>query len=193
MVQIFTPVSQRLNESGILKFYYKEDNLKDIVLTASVGDPYNIVKDGYYYSSGGSSDYIQHIQVEIKNKVLTLSHYFINCFQWNGPSCWNFSISYDGINWAVYHSIKDRNTNRNRQVLIPVKTVGVKFIRWTQTEMGGFGTTRLTYMRIDELDIFGSLYNDDEYLKSKFKKNCTHKLNTNNYNIFIALLFIYLT
>ena len=172
MVQYFTP-AEKYNETGILQYFYGKNNLENIILTSSVGNPLNALIYDKYFTTASSDEIEQYIQVELKNKVLLLTHYYINCHTADGPLSWNFSVSPNGIEWSVFHAIKNKRTSLNGNVVIPTKTVGVRFMRWTQTDKSGIiGKKRYNYMRIDEFDIFGILYEIDEYYRLKWE-NCS--------------------
>ena len=66
-------------------------------------NPENVLIKDSVWTSNWDMNYGQWIQIELKNTILDISAYGIGYGGNNYPRTFDFSISYDGLNWKTVH------------------------------------------------------------------------------------------
>ena len=133
-------------------------------------------------------NYGQWIQIELKNTILDISAYAIGYGGENHPKTFDFSISYDGVNWKTVHTHPESDDLYLIDGKIyKVKRTNARFFKWTNR-----GEPR--YFYIATLDLYGTVYSCNPDFDCSFfphlpkKTKSERHFQLSNFFVFIMIL-----
>ena len=182
---------------GFLYHLYNEGLLELINVTSSghvqdrvVSNIVNFTSGSNIWTSESNPEYGQWAMIELKNHFIDISSYAIGYSRVNHPRSWDFSISMDGINWKIMHSLRESLVlNGTKGVIFKVKRYTARYLKWTNR---GYNSDN-RHFYVDNVDVYGNVIRCDEdcTLFPHFINSCNHcnvKKSNQIYYYFLILL-----
>ena len=192
---------------GFLRFLSDNNKVDNELVFTQSGqllpdrNPENVLinNNSYVWTSEQNENFGQWIQIELKNTIFDISAYAIGHNGEDYPKTFNFSVSFDGVNWTTLHRLENSDDLKDVQGRIyNVERVNARFFKWIN---GGNNASpiletnpNINCFYISNLDLYGTVISCDSNFGCSFfphipKKTFNLKFHKINF-ILLTIIFI---